>query len=312
MLLPLRFWNTCELSFFQPMIVNTIIKVRTSEDLLFYFCLYEFTEGLLSNSFPVIRSHFPKELGDGPFSLVSAVVNDTMFGVNRTSSSVFPLIRERPGQLPAPGILFNFMITAGLWRNKTSREHLPSQKNNRFFFLGKGRNDQYFLIFSGVPLVSLESAERPNYFLTVSGRSRLQLEQWSRGPEFGRRATFIQHQGLFLTGYASFELVSQPGIFLTLTRGVARAQRYGTSEGFKASSSFTLEGQKYKHNSCTEALKCFWTMPANLFFIHIIWRSVTFLNRLIWQKKLVLFFILFYFFIFWKVVNLQPKMAWIL
>ncbi|MEQ2165917.1 hypothetical protein GOODEAATRI_022120, partial [Goodea atripinnis] len=100
-----------------------------------------------------------------------------------------------------------------------------------------------------VPVVSLESAERPNYFLTVSGRSRLQLEQWNRGAEFGRRATFIQHQGLFLPGYSSFELVSQPGIFLSLTRGAARAQRYGTSEGFKASSSFTLEGQKHKHVS---------------------------------------------------------------
>uniref|UniRef100_A0A3P8TBV5 Otogelin like n=1 Tax=Amphiprion percula TaxID=161767 RepID=A0A3P8TBV5_AMPPE len=130
------------------------------------------------------------QLGDGPFSLVSAAYNDTMFGVNRTSSSVFPLVRERPGQLPPPGLLFNFMITAGLQKDRASR----------------------------VPVVSLESAERPNYFLVVSGRSRLQLEHWSRGAEFSRRATFIQHQGLFLPGHTSFELVGQPGIFLTLTR----------------------------------------------------------------------------------------------
>lgn len=97
----------------------------------------------------------------------------------------------------------------------------------------------------GVPVVSLESAERPNYFLVVSGRSRLQLERWSRGVEFSRRATFIQHQGLFLPGRTSFELIGQPGIFLTLTRTAARAQRYDTSEGFKKSSSFTLEGQKH-------------------------------------------------------------------
>ncbi|KAI9529885.1 hypothetical protein NQZ68_008124 [Dissostichus eleginoides] len=161
--------------------------------------------------------YYNQELGDGPFSLVSAVYNNTMFGVNRTSSSVFPLVRERPGQLPAPGLLFNFMITAGLQKDKTSR----------------------------VPVVSLESAERPNYFFVVSGRSRLQLEQWSRGPEFNRRATFIQHQGLFLPGHTSFELVSQPGAFLILTRTAARAQRYDTSEGFKASSSFTLEESSF-------------------------------------------------------------------
>ncbi|XP_076741886.1 otogelin-like protein isoform X2 [Maylandia zebra] len=162
---------------------------------------------------PYDCEYYNQELGDGPFSLVSAVYKDTMFGVNRTSSSVFPLVRERPGQLPAPGLLFNFMITAGLQKDRTSR----------------------------VPMVSLESAERPNYFLVVSGRSRLQLEQWSRGVEFSRRATFIQHQGLILPGHTSFELVAQPGVFLTLTRTAARAQRYDTSQGFKASSSFTLE-----------------------------------------------------------------------
>lgn len=94
-------------------------------------------------------------------------------------------------------------------------------------------------------MVSLESAERPNYFLVVSGRSRLQMERWSRGADFSRRATFIQHQGLFLPGHTSFELVSQPGVFLTLTRSAAHAQRYDTSEGFKGSSSFTLEGQTH-------------------------------------------------------------------
>uniref|UniRef100_A0A8D2ZLD4 Otogelin-like n=1 Tax=Scophthalmus maximus TaxID=52904 RepID=A0A8D2ZLD4_SCOMX len=141
------------------------------------------------------RSPSVCQLGDGPFSLVSAVYNDTMLGVNRTSSSVFPLVTERPGQLPAPGLLFNFMITAGLQKDRTSR----------------------------VPVVSLESAERPNYFLAVSGRSRLQLEQWSREAEFSRRATFVQHQGLFLPGQTSFELVGHPGIFLTLTRTSARS-----------------------------------------------------------------------------------------
>lgn len=96
-------------------------------------------------------------------------------------------------------------------------------------------------------MVSLESAERPNYFLVVSGRSRLQLERWSRGPEFSHRASFIQHQGLFLPGHTSFELVGQPGIFLTLTRTASQAQRYDSSEAFKASGSFILEGQKHMH-----------------------------------------------------------------
>lgn len=92
-------------------------------------------------------------------------------------------------------------------------------------------------------MVSLESAERPNYFLVVSEHGRLRMGRWSRGAEFGRRATFIQHQGLFLPGHTSFELVGQPGIFLTLTRTAAQARRYDPSDGFKISSSFTLEGR---------------------------------------------------------------------
>ncbi|KAM8892164.1 otogelin-like protein isoform 1-T1 [Spinachia spinachia] len=165
---------------------------------------------------PYDCEYFNQELGDGPFSLMSAAYNDTMFGVNRSSSSVFPLVRDRPGQLPAPDLLFNFMITAGLQKERTSR----------------------------FPVVSLESAERPNYFLVVSGRS-LQLERWSRGPEFSVRATFIQHKGLFLPGHTSFELVGQPGVFLTLTRAAAQAEPYDTSEGFKASSCFTLKESNF-------------------------------------------------------------------
>ena len=167
-----------------------------------------------------------------------------MFGANRTSSSVFPLVMERLGQLPAPGLLFNFMITAGLQKERTSREHQHSHDYTRLLFVCR-EHYPHLLLFPGVPVVSLESAERPNYFLAVSGRSRIQLEHWSRGAEFSHRATFIQHQGLFLPGHTSFELIGQPGIFLTLTRTSARAQRYDTSEGFKSGSSFTLEGQKH-------------------------------------------------------------------
>uniref|UniRef100_A0AAQ4RHR6 Otogelin-like n=1 Tax=Gasterosteus aculeatus aculeatus TaxID=481459 RepID=A0AAQ4RHR6_GASAC len=166
--------------------------------------------------YPYDCEYFNQELGEGPFSLVSAAHDDTVFGVNRSSGSVFPLVRERPGQLPAPGLLFNFMITAGLQKERTSC----------------------------FPVVSLESAERPNYFLVVSGRS-LQLERWSRGPEFSLRGTFIQHQGLFLPGHTSFELVGQPGVFLTLTRTAAQAEPYDSSEGFKASSCFTLEESNF-------------------------------------------------------------------
>ncbi|XP_042178686.1 otogelin-like protein [Oncorhynchus tshawytscha] len=166
---------------------------------------------------PYDCEYYNQELGEGPFSVVSAVYNATVFGVNRTSGSVFPLVREFVGGLPPPGLLFNFMITAGLQKDRTSR----------------------------LPVVSLESAERPNYFLVVSERTGLRLEQWTRGEEFGHRASFLQHQGVFLPGHTSFELIGQPGVFLTLTRTSARAQKYDNSDNFKTSSSFTLEESSF-------------------------------------------------------------------
>ncbi|XP_055789705.1 otogelin-like protein isoform X2 [Salvelinus fontinalis] len=166
---------------------------------------------------PYDCEYYNQELGEGPFSVVSAVFNATVFGVNRTSGSVFPLVREFVGGLPPPGLLFNFMITAGLQKDRTSR----------------------------IPVISLESAERPNYFLVVSDRAGLRLEQWTRGEKFGRRASFLQHQGLFLPGHTSLELIGQPGVFLTLTRTSARAQRYDNSDNFKTSSSFTLEESSF-------------------------------------------------------------------
>lgn len=193
-----------------------------------------------------VLSPFAVELGSGPFSLVSAVSNDTVFGVNRTSSTVFPLLRERPERMPSRGIMFNFMVTAGMQRDRTSREclffkHLCPTKVSPAQVKGGGFH-LFSCAFTGIPVVSLESAERPNYFLVVSEHGRLHMERWGRGAEFSRRATFIQHQGLFLPGHTSFELVGQPGIFLTLTRTAAQARRYDPSDGFKISSSFTLEG----------------------------------------------------------------------
>lgn len=100
-----------------------------------------------------------------------------------------------------------------------------------------------FCTVSGLPVVSLESAERPNYFLCVTGNRGLRLEHWQPGEEFRRKATFIHHQGLWLPGRSSFELQNQKGVFLTLSHAHARVQNYDHSYTFKISSSFITEGK---------------------------------------------------------------------
>uniref|UniRef100_A0A8C9V6N9 Otogelin like n=1 Tax=Scleropages formosus TaxID=113540 RepID=A0A8C9V6N9_SCLFO len=98
------------------------------------------------------------------------------------------------------------------------------------------------LLPAGVPAVSLESAERPNYFLCVSVGFSVRLERWTSTEDFRQRATFIHHQGLWLPGHSSFELQGQKGVFLTLGRGGVSVQAYDHSERFKHISSFVLEG----------------------------------------------------------------------
>ncbi len=100
-----------------------------------------------------------------------------------------------------------------------------------------------FCTVSGLPVVLLESAERPNYFLCVTGNRGLRLEHWQPGEEFRQKATFIHHQGLWLPGRSSFELHSQKGVFLTLSHTHTRVQNYDHSYTFKISSSFIIEGK---------------------------------------------------------------------
>uniref|UniRef100_A0AAR2L9B6 Otogelin-like n=1 Tax=Pygocentrus nattereri TaxID=42514 RepID=A0AAR2L9B6_PYGNA len=157
------------------------------------------------------RSPTVCQLGDGPFTLSTIELNDSVcvFGANVSSGEVFPLLRTNA----QPTAIFNFMITSGLYKDRASR----------------------------LPTVSLESAERPNYFLCVMANQAVRLERWRPGEDFRRQATFIHHQGLWLPGRSSFELHSQKGVFLTLTHTHARAQSYNSSPSFKASSSFTIE-----------------------------------------------------------------------
>lgn len=63
----------------------------------------------------------PSELGEGPYTLSTVAFNDTMLGGNLTSGEVFPLPKaSTSGGLGE--VVFNFMITAGLHKDRFSRE----------------------------------------------------------------------------------------------------------------------------------------------------------------------------------------------
>ncbi|XP_014743864.1 PREDICTED: otogelin-like protein [Sturnus vulgaris] len=153
--------------------------------------------------------HYNQGLGEGPYVLASFGVNDTIIGANVSSRRIFPLPRTG-----AHGnVIFSFMITPGLFKDKDL----------------------------SLSLVSLESAERPNYFLYVHDNGTVGLEQWQASASFQRRATFFHHQGLWSPGLSAFELHSKKGFFIILTSSSVKVGKYDGSEEFKHFSSFTIE-----------------------------------------------------------------------
>ncbi|NWH25983.1 OTOGL protein, partial [Grus americana] len=151
----------------------------------------------------------PLGLGEGPYILASYGENDTIIGANVSSRRIFPL--PRTGAYG--NVFFSFMITPGLFKDKDL----------------------------SLSLVSLESAERPNYFLYVHNNETIGLEHWQARSSFRRRATFFHHQGLWSPGLSAFELHSKKGFFIILTSSGVKVAKYNDSEEFKRLSSFSIE-----------------------------------------------------------------------
>lgn len=123
---------------------------------------------------------------------------------------------------------YTWILQRQCWWSAFSRE--PRELSNRL------------LCFPALALVSLESAERPNYFLCVHDDDTLSLKLWEANSAFHRRATFFHHQDLWIPGYSAFELYSKKGFFIILTDSSAKASKYDDSEEFKRLSSFSVEG----------------------------------------------------------------------
>ncbi|XP_033919213.1 otogelin-like protein [Melopsittacus undulatus] len=153
--------------------------------------------------------YYNQGLGEGPYILASYGQNDTIIGANISSRRIFPL--PRAGAYG--NVFFSFMITPGLFKDKDL----------------------------SLSLVSLESAERPNYFLYIHDNETAGLEQWQASDSFQRRATFFHHQGLWSPGLSAFELHSKKGFFIILTSSGVKVAKYDDSEEFKRLSSFSIE-----------------------------------------------------------------------
>ncbi|XP_058017509.1 otogelin [Ahaetulla prasina] len=163
---------------------------------------------------PYDCEYINKVLGKGPYKLVSYLDGKTIIAAKLQDGSVFP---AREDDLVS-GDALTFMLTSPLYKPKAHDPHL----------------------------VSLEAADRPNYFLYLASNNILVLSKWERNEHFQNRSTFVIHKNTWFSGYSSFESFAIPGMFIHISASSVTVVKYHHSEAFRLSTIFKLVDSKFK------------------------------------------------------------------
>ncbi|XP_051885648.1 otogelin-like [Pristis pectinata] len=170
---------------------------------------------------PYDCEYYNKVLGKGPYLLVSYLDASTVVAANLSSGAVFLATRE----ISIPGVVTLFMLTPGLYSPK------PHDAS----------------------LVSLEVADKPNYFLRTGLDGDLHLSKWEYNTTFQKEATFKFHKDAWVLGYNAFESYIRPGYFVHLASSILHLLKYNHSKGFRHATLFQLVDAKIlspAHSTC--------------------------------------------------------------
>ncbi|KAM8938753.1 LOW QUALITY PROTEIN: otogelin [Pelodytes ibericus] len=178
---------------------------------------------------------FNKVVGKGPYKLTSFLDRSLVLAARVSDGSIFPM----RGDYLISGESASFMLTPGLYKPKAHDRNL----------------------------VSLELANRPNYFLNFVRNGTLSISKWQRSAEFQSRSTFIIHRNTWIPGYNALECFTKPGYFIRISASYIYLTRYHNSPTFRRSTLFRLADSKinlspgstceWKYDSCSSA--CFRT-----------------------------------------------------
>ncbi|XP_058857767.1 otogelin-like [Acipenser ruthenus] len=162
---------------------------------------------------------YNKVLGKGPYKLVTYLESETVLAAHFSGAAAFPV----QGAVSIPGVAVLFMLTPGLSRSKPH----------------------------DTTLVSLEAAERPNYFLHLGPNGYLRVTKWEESDQFQEASTFIIHKDTWLAGYDSFESYMKPGFFVHYMLSSIHLMKYNHSVGFRQATLFKLEEAEFpSHSTC--------------------------------------------------------------
>ncbi|XP_037377874.1 otogelin [Talpa occidentalis] len=170
---------------------------------------------------------FNKALGKGPYQLASLAAGGARVTVKMASGSIALVSTGNT----APGDMVNFLLTAALYKAKA---HDPD-------------------------VVSLEAADRPNFFLHVTANGSLELAKWQGSNAFHHHASFALHRGTWQEGLVALESLAVPGSFLHVSGLVLALQLYQHTEAFRQATLFRLLDAK---SSGTAYPTCEWRYDA--------------------------------------------------
>ncbi|XP_053415854.1 otogelin [Nycticebus coucang] len=151
---------------------------------------------------------FNKALGKGPYQLSSLAAGGALVAVKAVSNDIV-LVRAED---VAPGDIVSFLLTAALYKAKA---HDPD-------------------------VVSLEAADRSNFFLHVTANGSLELAKWQGHEVFHHHASFSLHRGTWRAGLVALESLAKPGSFLCSSGPVLTLQLYEHTEAFRWGTLFRL------------------------------------------------------------------------
>uniref|UniRef100_A0A2K6M000 Otogelin n=1 Tax=Rhinopithecus bieti TaxID=61621 RepID=A0A2K6M000_RHIBE len=174
-------------------------------------------------------------LGKGPYQLSSLAAGGALVAMKAVGDDIV-LVRTKD---VAPGDIVNFLLTAALYKAKA---HDPD-------------------------VVSLEAADRPNFFLHVTANGSLELAKWQGRDAFQQHASFLLHRGTWQAGLVALESLAKPSSFLCALGPVLALRLYEHTEVFRRGTLFRLLDAKpsgaaypvceWRYDAC--ASSCFQT-----------------------------------------------------
>ncbi|KAF3829945.1 hypothetical protein GH733_001370 [Mirounga leonina] len=151
---------------------------------------------------------FSPALGKGPYQLASLATGNALVASKAAGGAT---VLMSAGDV-APGDIVNFLLTAALYKAKA---HDPD-------------------------VVSLEAADRPNFFLHVTANGSLELAKWQGSVAFHRHASFLLHRGTGQADLVALESLAEPGSFLYVSGPTLGLQLYEHTEVFRRGTFFRL------------------------------------------------------------------------